>query len=195
MINKSTQEIDFSLIPFNPKFEKNRSSLSDIKIQGTLKLSSEYLTLTFDITGSVQSIQWPKRKLDQARQDNLWKNTCFEFFLKDKKTSIYWEFNFSPDQYFNCYQFDDYRENMQTERRIEQHHSKFEVTADHTAHFSSTVNLKKLIAECSLSTIEIGISCVIQSRDDMISFFALNHCSKQPDFHNKDSFVITMQLE
>jgi hypothetical protein len=38
--------------------------------------------------------------------------------------------------------------------------------------------------------LEVGISAVLQPRDGRLSFWALTHKGDEPDFHNRQGFVI-----
>lgn len=45
-----------------------------------------------------------------SRKDELWKTTCFEFFLKDKLSTSYIEMNVNDIGQWNFYRFKNYRE-------------------------------------------------------------------------------------
>ena len=116
----------------------------------------------------------------------MWKNTCFEFFLGIKNSPIYWEFNLSPSGDWNIYHFDDYRQSMQLENKVES--LPFNILRDSNAlYLGLEFNLDGLVS--IIENFDISITTVIKSKEGNISYWALKHCGKEADFHLRDSFV------
>lgn len=122
-----------------------------------------------------------------AREDELWKNTCFELFLRAAGEDRYVEFNLSPSSRWASYAFEEYRAGMrdlplsvepqiETERRS----SSFELTADLD------------LSEISGSDLYAGLSAVIEEIDGTRSYWALAHPPGKPDFHHPDCFALAL---
>jgi hypothetical protein len=122
------------------------------------------------------------------RKDNLWRTTCFEFFVAVKDSPRYWEFNLSPSGEWNVYTMDAYRQvNMREETRIELLQFKVHHDAECFS-LESELDLGPIIAEESL--IEAGITSVIQANNGKESYWALTHPHTEADFHQRNSFIL-----
>ncbi|WP_199302654.1 DOMON-like domain-containing protein [Oscillatoria sp. FACHB-1406] len=134
----------------------------------------------------MKSIELPEFRIETERKNELWKTTCFEFFLGMKKSSRYWEFNLSPSGDWNVYRFEDYRHGMEEERRISR--LPFEVRSrDNYVALSLEFDLAAIVSEPE--ALEIAIASVIQTQTGGVTYWALKHCGTEADFHRRDSFV------
>jgi len=71
------------------------------------------LLITYRITGELNEIQLLNQPITHKnRSHELWKNTCFEWFLKTNNSSKYWEFNASPTGQWNFYELESYRSHL-----------------------------------------------------------------------------------
>jgi len=112
------------------------------------------------------------------RTDGLWKQTCFEAFVRLSGTR-YIELNFSPSGQWAAYRFDDYRSEMRDEA------AEVEIWLDAGESWlalEAAVTCKALTAGSSL-----GLSAVIKERDGT-SYWALGHPDGRPDFHDQTCF-------
>ena len=80
----------FTLLPF-PALE-----LPAISLGGTVFFEKNILTIQYVLTGDIERVLFPARSTTPSRKDELWKATCFEFFLAFHDKPEYWEFNMSP---------------------------------------------------------------------------------------------------
>ncbi|MBS1145442.1 MAG: hypothetical protein H6R14_2848 [Proteobacteria bacterium] len=119
--------------------------------------------------------------------DGLWQHTCCEAFVAEAG-SAYREFNFSPSGQWACYRFTAYRERDEgfipgTAPLIEYqlHPDGFELCA--------TLPAALLPARDPLT---IGLTAVIEHTDGRMQYWALTHGAAQPDFHLRQSFVLTL---
>ena len=113
-----------------------------------------------------------------SRTDGLWKQTCFEAFVRLTGTS-YVELNFSPSSQWAAYRFDDYRSDMRDEP------AEVEIWLDAGETWlalEAAVRCKALKAGSSL-----GLSSVVRERDST-SYWALGHPDGAPDFHDRACF-------
>lgn len=175
---------DFHLHPFGQPGRTDGNLIS-----GSITRHEELLTIFYELSGDVDLIQIPKPVEKPARRHLLWEHTCFELFLKKKEVNEYLEFNLSPSGNWNIYRFDDYRKGM--------------AEAPIVSEFPFTVKRKPNALEIKLEihldkifppnlTIAAGISAVIKTRDDNITYWALAHPAPKPDFHHPDSFVFEL---
>lgn len=178
-------EHSFELIPFpDPGIPK-------IKFTGSVVREGSVLTIRYAVSGAIEEVLFPHLNPQPGRRNDLWRNTCFEFFLAFPDQPQYWEFNLSPSGDWNAYRMDAYRQiSLQEEelilglrldirRNLECYH--LECVAD-----ISPI----LIAEKPL---QMGISSVIQTQDGHETYWALHHPSSQADFHQRESFILAME--
>jgi hypothetical protein len=112
------------------------------------------------------------------RTDGLWKQTCFEAFIRLPDAS-YIELNFSPSTQWAAYRFEGYRTGMREEP------AEVEIWLDAGETWlalEATVKCKALAAGLSL-----GLSAVIQEPNST-SYWALGHAAGAPDFHDRACF-------
>lgn len=140
------------------------------------------------MAGNLGAVALPSLNTNPARKDELWRTTCFEFFLAIKNTSQYWEFNISPSGDWNVYVMDAYRQvGMREETRIKQF--PFDVRKEAGGlSLEMTINLDPIIA--SEKPIEVGIASVIQAKNGKETYWALLHPRPEADFHARESFVL-----
>ncbi len=176
--------LPFSLQPF-----PNDLPAIDIQIFGKVSRQDNILKVDYQLTGNLTKIIVPRSTEKPARRNELWQTTCLEFFLGIAGDDRYWEFNLSPSGDWNIYSFDGYRQGMREE------------TALTTLPFSSQIqpNLYGLSLKIDLAAIiapktplDIAITAVIEDKNAIISYWALNHRSSEADFHQRDSFIISI---
>src|SRR5690349_18802736 len=99
----------FALIPYPAP------NILLIEVTGTAMRQENILSIHYSVHGDIENILCPI-SVAPARKDDLWKATCFEFFIAIKDQSRYWEFNMSPSGNWNVYAMDAYRQvNMREE--------------------------------------------------------------------------------
>ncbi len=112
------------------------------------------------------------------RTDDLWKQTCFEAFVRQRGRG-YIELNFSPSSQWAAYRFDDYRRGMREEP----------VEIETWLEFGETWLAIEAAVRCEALTAgsSLGLSAVIKERDST-SYWALGHPDGAPDFHDRTCF-------
>jgi hypothetical protein len=172
----------FSLIPFPAP------NVPDISINGKISLQNNTLNLNYGVTGKIEEILLPGASLNRSRKDDLWKMTCFEFFLAVKDQPQYWEFNMSPSGDWNVYHMDAYRRvGFREETSIQQ--LSFEIHKG-----TSEISLKTMV-DLNLilppnQLLEFGITAIIQAMDNTETYWALSHPAPFADFHLRESFIL-----
>jgi len=160
-----------------------------LEISGNVARQFNKLTIQYQILGQLAELAIPVTTDLPTRKDDLWQQTCLEFFLGIEGSPQYWEFNLSPVGDWNIYCFEDYRQGMQIETTF--------ASLPFVVH--NRPNCLLLNVELDLDKIveveqkiEIAIASVIQSKVGEITYWALTHCDTQADFHQRDSFTIKL---
>jgi len=142
------------------------------------------LSLHYRITG--EAIRLPSRQ-PAGPADGLWQHTCVEAFVAEDGRG-YREFNFSPSGQWAAYRFGDYRERDagfipagEPQCTVTPRPEGFELQATLAAALLPPGN-----------TLHIGLTAVIEAADGSKTYWALAHCSAQPDFHLRQSFALTL---
>ncbi|WP_375479538.1 DOMON-like domain-containing protein [uncultured Nostoc sp.] len=181
----------FSLQPF-----PSNESFTNLKITGNISRNANQLTICYNLGGNLKEIALAKPTEGIAPPSNapsrkyeLWKDTCFEFFLGIKDSQRYWEFNLSPAGHWNIYRFDGYRQGMQEETAFEKLPFSIQNQADGLA-LALDVDLDKIVS--AEQAIEVGITTVIKNIDGNVSYWALTHRGEEADFHLRDSFIVKL---
>lgn len=172
----------FTLYPFGTAFDSELLNLS-----GCISQSDHRLILQYDLFDSQSQILMPAKKLPD-RQHNLWETTCFEFFIGAQNDRAYWEFNLSPSGDWNVYRFDDYRSGMQEESAFSSLPFEVETRSHHT---TLTIELDLTLIQLS-SPLEISVTAVIEQLNHNITYWAIEHCGSEADFHIRDSFALKL---
>jgi hypothetical protein len=175
-------ERSFSLIPFPAP------TIPAVSLTGRFSLQDHILTLHYAIGGNIGEVLLPPASLSRSRKDELWKTTCFEFFLAVKDRPGYWEFNMSPSGDWNVYRMDAYRRvGFREETAIPQLPFEFkkesqQVVLDVSLELTSIIRPEE--------EVQAGITTVIQSMDGSETFWALDHPAPYADFHLRESFIL-----
>jgi hypothetical protein len=174
----------FSLVPFGKD-----STLPDLEVIGTISRHDPFLSIQFTLLGAVAGVILAAPSDAPLRKNNLWEETCLEFFLGIKNSPSYWEFNLSPAGHWNIYRFDSYRQGMTEESAYTELPFITETESDAFS-LSLTLDLDEIIPIGRV--LEVGISAVTQFKDDKITHWALEHPSTKADFHERSSFTIEL---
>lgn len=177
-------EYSFSLIPFPD------ANIPDIRIKGTVSRQKNLLSVRFLLTGEIDIIFFPERTLPAQRKDDLWRTTCFEFFLAIPNKPEYWEFNMSPSGDWNAYHMDAYRQiGLREESSIQ------------SFQFSVNNGGESVIVEAALDLtpfiqddqqIQAEITSVIEDKNGHETYWALMHPGREADFHRREGFVLLL---
>lgn len=177
----------FRLIPFPA------NDLPQIQITGEIERIKKRLSIHYSVTGEIDSILLPALSDFPSRKHDLWKATCFEFFIAFKDQPGYWEFNLSPSGAWNVYAMDAYRQvNMREETGFPQLPFEF-VNTDGGLSVDVSVDLSPILARDSI--LQIGITAILQTEDGNETYWALSHPgvpTTQADFHLRESFAIEL---
>ncbi|MCU0551486.1 MAG: DOMON-like domain-containing protein [Leptolyngbya sp. Prado105] len=155
-----------------------------LELTGDIARTENRLRLHYDLFDEFSEVVIPAAHSPQ-RRNNLWQTTCFEFFLGVQNSPQYWEFNLSPSGDWNVYRFESYRTGMQEELTLTQLPFEFDAIEK-----SCTIDfdLSPIIQADQL--LNVSITAVIQTLDEQITYWAIQHCGAEADFHLRESFVL-----
>jgi hypothetical protein len=161
----------------------------NIEITGTVELQAGTVSVTYHISGATERVKYSGVGAQPARQNELWRTTCFELFIKSTSATEYWEVNLAPSRAWNVYHFTAYRSELQPELRIADINIVTEVAQARLTHLRVAVPLPPPLAGHKLA---IGISSVIEDTAGNLYYFALRHRGAKPDFHDQSCFDIIL---
>jgi hypothetical protein len=178
-------ERKFRLVPF-PAPE-----IPEISLSGTFTFAQHFLTLQYCLSGNLESVRLPPTSPMPGRRDELWKETCFEFFLAIKDRPDYWEFNLSPSGDWNVYRMDAYRRiGFREETAISQLPFEFRKGTDGYS-MDAYVDLASIIE--SGHELQMAVTAILQACDGKETYWALAHPAPQPDFHAREGFILPLE--
>lgn len=123
-----------------------------------------------------------------ARKDTLWKQTCFEAFIRIPGGEAYYELNFSPSSEWAAYRFDGFRAGMTMADGIEAPRIEWNTARDgFELHAQS--DLSGLAGLPTATPWRLGLTAVIEDAPGQLSYWALTHPPGVPDFHNAAGWV------
>ncbi len=157
----------------------------DLNVTGEIDRTANQLTISYRLAGDLSQVLIPAIAAIPRRCFELWEATCFEFFLAPVGESYYWEFNLSPSGDWNVFRLDDYRQGLRNESAV----AALPVVIQQTATLVTLnvqLSLEKLVPENQ--ALDIAITTVIQNRNSDFSYWALQHTSKDADFHHRSDF-------
>ena len=173
----------FTLIPYPA------ANIPAIEITGAIIRQDNIISIHYSVRGEIKNILLPNPSTS-SRKDDLWKATCFEFFIAIPNLPEYWEFNMSPSSEWNIYHMDTYRRiGFREESAIDELQFAFKQTANE---FSAdiSVNLHSIIR--LVQNLQVNVTAIIQTKDKNETYWSLAHPSQQADFHLKESFIINI---
>ena len=174
------------------------------------------LSLRFAAIGPIRRLSLPRPSSAAPRRaDELWRHTCFEFFVRVGDETAYHEFNLSPSRDWACYRFDDYRSGMADAKRVapprietwlhyaqvasERQRGRQQDPAGTWRDFSqpffeltATLDMEQMLDLAVSEPWHLGLSAVIEERNGTKSYWALAHPTGQPDFHHRDCFALEL---
>lgn len=123
----------------------------------------------------------------KGRADGLWKTTCFELFVMQGEGPGYTEFNFSPSERWNVYDFTARRDGM-SERPMPREPECTMRKGSDMAIFDVAVPVSGLPEgpwRCSFTA-------VIEEEGGVKSYWAFSHKGEAPDFHDPACFELAV---
>lgn len=143
------------------------------------------LNIRYAVHGEISRLAVPDVGLP-ARRDRLWEHTCFEMFVAIPGVRGYREFNFSPSAAWACYQFTGYRQGMHappcpSPPRIMVNSSSERLHIE--------IRLQDFSPGGESAALRLGLCAVLEEHTGTKSYWALQHSTSEPDFHDPSGFV------
>ena len=151
-------------------------ALDSIEVDGDIRRG--VTALTYRMRGEMPAMLEPAAP---ERTDGLWRDTCFELFVKPAGGEGYFEFNFAPSGQWAAYRFDGYRAGM----------ADLAVATPVIERLDNGVRVTVDLGGLPEGDWRVGVSAVIVEADGTRSFWALAHPPGKPDFHDRAGFVLT----
>lgn len=123
----------------------------------------------------------------RGRQDELWRTTCFELFLKPEGGGSYVELNLSPSGRWAAYDFSGYREGM-VDRPASREPETGLREGSTFAIFDAAIPRDVL----PVLPAALGMTAVLEEEGGVLSYWALKHPDAKPDFHDPACFAATL---
>jgi hypothetical protein len=165
------------------------SNIPGITLTGSVWFDNHLLAVRYRLAGKVEELLMPSPTRPSRRRGELWKATCFEFFLACEGSPGYWEFNLSPSGDWNVYRMEAYRRiGFREEPAIGGLPFVFSREPDGYA-LDAAVDLSPILPPGQ--TLQINITAVLQTRDGTETYWALAHPGPEPDFHLREGFILT----
>lgn len=143
------------------------------------------LDLAYRVSGTIADLAIADPAPSQ-RQDELWRHTCFEAFLRAEGEAGYREFNFAPSTEWAAYGLDGYRSGMCDLPGIAP------LIAPHGDAVSFTLRAAFDPGVPAGRLWHLGLSAVIEEANGRKSYWALAHPPGAPDFHHEDCFALQL---
>ena len=150
------------------------------------------LRIHYELTGRIDQIKVPGLQPSEP-VDGLWAHTCFELFIAVNDEVGYYEFNFSPSTQWAAYAFDHYRV-----RNTDWHLTQEPIIV--VTQTSTHLSLEARVAAADLpmikanSSIQLGLTAVIEMNTGQHAYWALKHPEDQPNFHHRAGFITLSNL-
>ena len=152
----------------------------------TAKVPGE-LEIRFRLDGDFSRIRLPPGELAR-RRDGLWQHTCFEAFIRPDGSDSYHEFNFAPSGHWAAYRFAGRRRDQTTPElpapRIECRR------LPEGSSLSARIAIAALPELAQATSLDAGLTAVIETTDGARSYWALAHGGDKPDFHDPATFTL-----
>lgn len=146
--------------------------------------------MSYRLTGDPLAIRLPAPAV-AAQADGLWQHTCCEAFIAAVDGPEYREFNFSPSGQWAAYGFTDYR--IRDAGFIPGSAPHISIRRlDDGFHLEALLD-RELLPAADL--LQLGMSVVVEGGNGDKTYWALTHCSPQPDFHLRQSFMLTLNIK
>jgi len=156
------------------------------RIAASIARDAGALQFSYRVEGDIAALNLPAQA-EAMRIDSLWQHSCFEAFLKADGNDSYYEFNFAPSGAWAAYRFAARRQDRESP----------ELAAPSIAcrrdaeSFGMNVSLPLAAVPelAAAGAIEAGLAAVIEDARGLLSYWALAHAAREPDFHDPATFL------
>ncbi|RUM68464.1 MAG: hypothetical protein DSZ07_06640 [Sulfurovum sp.] len=153
----------------------------DINIQANFEIDNKMLILEFTVSGEIKNYIFNKPCI-QAREDNLWKESCFELFIAHSNKPSYYELNISPSTNWNFYSFSNYKREMNEEKNISEpfiDSSKMQEAYKLSFEF-------EFYEEFIEKELIFNLAVILLDTKGIRHFYSIHQREERVDFHDKE---------
>lgn len=125
-----------------------------------------------------------------SRRDELWKTTCFEFFVGPADQRSYFEINMATSGDWNAYAFDDYRDGMKWAEGVRRSPLQEVRSSNEELELRGVFRLSDFPL---VGPVVLGATAVVEYLDGTKDYWALAHKGEKPDFHLRSSFIASIE--
>ena len=166
-----------------------------VQVTGEIRRDGARFAVTFRLDAAPGAVVLPPAVGAPVRRDRLWERTCFEVFAAVTEATDYWEVNLSPSGDWNIYHFDRYRSGMTAAAQASVQPTTLPIRrANGGVHLAATVDLGER-RPAALPALDLSLTAVIEHAGGQRSYWALAHVAAQPDFHQRESFILRVPAE
>lgn len=169
----------------------------------TLRIQEHILQIHYHLIGKINQLELNQQRTPLSGQGDeqgerkigLWERSCFEFFIKNKEKSEYYEFNFSPFGDWNCFYFASQNDELSEYNRIK----RIPISINHETisksheefHLTALINLNHLGRYFyQQNQMRVNLSCILlDPKKGSKEHWALAHPPKKPNFHDFNCFL------
>jgi hypothetical protein len=163
---------------------------SSFSINAETELKAALFTVKYTLKGPLKELKLATGQKLGQRRNELWKSTCFEWFIKSPDEKNYWECNVSPGGDWNIYKLSDYRVGLTEEPLISSVDFQATKVSDQVWTLTITADLSSLKILNHGKKILVNLSTVLESQNGEKTYWSLAHTQKQADFHHPSHFVL-----
>jgi hypothetical protein len=172
------------LLSIHPDSQSRAAARVEVTIA---RPQADHLLLSYVVTGNIGDIRMPAVTAS-TRSDELWRQTCFEAFVRAPPGAEYYEFNFAPSTQWAAYRFTGYRDGMCVAPEITAMPIEAKSSRDSYT-LQALLELDRLSGLRRDASWRLGLSVLIEDTAGCTSYWALAHPSGKPDFHHNDGFA------
>jgi hypothetical protein len=149
------------------------------------------LDVRFGLIGDLDALALPEASgAVGVRRDELWRHTCFEVFVGLEGAAGYLEFNLAPSGDWAAYAFDGYRSRI-ADPKLAAPRIATVRTGDG---LTLTASLEALAGLREDQSWRANLTAVVEGLDGAVSYWAVAHAPRRPDFHHADGFVVRLPV-
>ncbi len=143
--------------------------------------AGDALRFTYRLVGSLRDVR-VQAPTPSVRRDRLWEHTCFEAFVQGDGDA-YVELNVSPSTEWAVYGFAGYRQAGPVPDVV---------PSIAVARGAEWLDVEARV-ELGRGAMRVGLSAVVETTDGRLTYWALAHPSRAPDFHRAEGFLVRVE--
>ncbi|MDR7148899.1 hypothetical protein J2W49_000827 [Hydrogenophaga palleronii] len=167
-------------------------------VEHAVTFAGEGWRLRYEVRGDLSALLIPE-PASPGPADGLWQHTCFEAFVAERGAA-YQEFNFSPSGQWASYRFsaervrDTAAESASAAKSLPPPSVAWHCTPEVLV-LEAWLPVSALHTYASGQPLDLGLTAVIETRDQQLSYWALRHPGAKPDFHHRQGFALQVSAD